>query len=456
MNADELASHLLHRLHEVQTRLHLAPAGDIAARFADVIDSMGMVEFIGQLADDCSVEPEVIERAAGRRFSTVGALAQALRAANVLPRVASSAAHKPDAPARDVLTPPPSPLPEAERGSHKPDAPAREAATVPSLARRACESPVAEACVASVAVRLPGVRQLAEEVDDLLGRPKGWFLSHSGIEARCLWGMEDALDAAAQAGRECLNAAGTAREDVSVLLATGEAPPVAVGLAQALHARLGLPPACLALEVGGACTGLVAALWLGQRLLTAGGAVLVVAVEAPSRWLAIQPGAAGETAALFTDGAGACMLKARPMAGSRRIRDVMLAGDGTAGHLFQALPAAGGVRLHMEGPALASRAVRLVAATVRDLVERNNISFSELEALVVHGGNGRLPGLLARRLGLPDERIRSETGRTGNLGSVSLPAAWAAGPSGSGPVVWAAIGAGLTWGAVLLDPPALA
>ncbi len=306
-------------------------------------------------------------------------------------------------------------------------------------------------------MRLPVVRQPAEDVDDLLGRPKGWFLSHTGIEARCLWGAEDALDAAAEAGRECLEGTGTTRKDVSVLLATGEAPPVAVGLAQALHARLGLSPACVALEVGGACAGLVTALWLGQRLLTTGGALLVVAVEAPSRWLTIQPGAGGETAALFGDGAGACLLKAGPTEGGRRIRDVMLAGDGTAGNLFQALPAArGGVGLHMEGPALASRAVRLVAASVCDMAERNNFSLSELEAVVVHGGNGRLPGLLARRLGLPEERIHSETARTGNLGSVSLPAAWAPSQNGTGPVIWAAIGAGLTWGAVLLDPPALA
>jgi 3-oxoacyl-[acyl-carrier-protein] synthase-3 len=306
-----------------------------------------------------------------------------------------------------------------------------------------------------VAVRLPAVRQTAEQIDALLDRPRGWFASHTGIEARCLWGESDPLNAAAEAAGECLDRTQIARESVTVLLATAEAPPVAVGLAQALHARIGLPPSCLALEVGGACTGLVTALWLGRRLLVAGGAVLVVAVEAPSRWLSLQPGSAGETAALFGDGAGACLLTAGATAGGRHIRDLILSGDGSAGHLFQALPGQGAVVLRMEGPALASRAVRLVAATVRDLARRNNLAVSDLEAVVVHGGNGRLPGLLARRLGLPEERIRSETAQTGNLGSVSLPAAWVANSAGAGPVIWAAIGAGLTWGAVLLDPPAL-
>jgi 3-oxoacyl-[acyl-carrier-protein] synthase-3 len=442
MNLDDLASHLLRRLHEVQARLHLAPAGDESARFADVIDSMVLVEFIGQLAVDCAVEPEAIERAAGRRFSTVAALAQALLAAGLTPRHVA-----------------------APSQTHKPEAPAKELSTAPSLALQACEQrsrsddspsfPATSVWLTSVAVHLPAVRQPAEEIDALLDRPRGWFASHTGIETRCLWGQTDALDAAAEAARTCLQETGTARKSVTTLLATGEAPPVAVGLAQALHARIGLQPECVALEVGGACTGLVTALWLGQRLLTAGGAVLIVAVEAPSCWLTIQPGAAGETAALFGDGAGACLLTADSIQSGRRIRDLVLSGDGTAGHLFQALPAQGGVVLQMEGPALASRAVRLVAATVRDLAGRNNLAVSDLEAVVVHGGNGRLPGLLARRLGLPEVRIRSETAHTGNLGSVSLPAAWEAHPTGAGPVIWAAIGAGLTWGAALLDPPAL-
>jgi 3-oxoacyl-[acyl-carrier-protein] synthase-3 len=430
MKPDDIAAFLLRRLHEVQARLGLSQSGDGSSRFADVIDSMGLVEFVGLVAEDCGVEPEAIERATGRRFSTLAELAEAMHAAGLVPgdvrsevgSVLSQVDNSRGAPTQGVNTP-------RSPGT----------TTAPSV------------YVASVAVRLPAARQPAEEIDDLLNRPSGWFAGHTGIESRCLWGADNALDAAATAALECLARAKTARDSVSVLLATGEAPPVAVGLAQALHARIGLPAGCVALEVGGACTGLVTALWLGRRFLNAGGSALIVAVEAPSHWLTLLPGAAGETAALFGDGAGACLLTTGET-GGRRIRDVVLSGDGNAGHLFQALPGPGGVVLHMQGPTLASRAVRLVAATVRELAQRNSLTVSDLEAVVVHGGNGRLPRLLARRLGLPEERIISETVHTGNLGSVSLPAAWMAHPAAAGPAIWAAIGAGLTWGAVLLDP----
>ena len=65
--------------------------------------------------------------------------------------------------------------------------------------------------------------------------------------------------------------------------------------------------------------------------------------------------------------------------------------------------------------------------------------------------NSTLPSVpLSGKSGLPPERVRSETAHTGNLGSASLPVAWAASsPAPQGPVIWTAVGAGLTWGAAL-------
>src|SRR5262249_45757967 len=130
---------------------------------------------------------------------------------------------------------------------------------------------------------------------------------------------------------------------------------------------------------------------------------------------------------------------------------VVLGADGGAGDVLRVERGAeGAVALHMDGPALAGRAVKAMADAVRSLAARHALDVSALEAVVCHGGNGRMPALVARRLGLPAERAWSETCRTGNLGSASLPAAWAARrPVAHGPVAWAAAGAGLTWGAAI-------
>jgi 3-oxoacyl-[acyl-carrier-protein] synthase-3 len=411
-------AHLLHRLRQVQEQLGREPAGPGAAsaRFSDLLDSMGLVEFLAVLAEDCGVRPEAIEACAGHAFGTVAELAEAMRVAGILPR------------------------PRAE-----------------AVVRSAAQAAVRPAAwLAATAARLPGAVQSAAEINAALGRPASWLERHAGIGGRHLWAEEDPVAAAAEAARACLAEAGLLAEEVGALLVTSEAPPLLAGLGAALHHRLDLRPAAAALEVGGACTGFLAALWLGQRLLPQAGAVLLVAVEAPSRYLTLGPGPDGEAAALFGDGAAAGLLCAGPAgAGSLPVQDVVLAADGAAAGLLRVERSASGpVAVRMEGRALASRAVHAMAELVREVTSSRALAVTELAAVVAHGGNGRMPALLARALGLPPERVWSETPGRGNLGSASLPAAWALRrPHPRGPVAWVAAGAGLTAAAALTGPP---
>jgi 3-oxoacyl-[acyl-carrier-protein] synthase III len=106
----------------------------------------------------------------------------------------------------------------------------------------------------------------------------------------------------------------------------------------------------------------------------------------------------------------------------------------------------------MDGPVLAQRAIGAMADGVREVTLRHGLSLAAIDAIVMHGGNGRMPPLLARQLGVPVERVFSSTATTGNLGTASLPATWAqCGPALAAAqyVVWTAAGAGLQWGTAL-------
>jgi 3-oxoacyl-[acyl-carrier-protein] synthase-3 len=418
----DLVARLLRHLHQVQENLGLESLADGPdARFAEAVDSMGLVEFLSLLADDCSVTVEAIEQAAGHRFSTVGELADALDMAGM-----------------GCSTSPPTSPPRGE-------APAFDQARMPPGETGMF--------LAATAVGLPAVKQPARELNALLQRPPGWLEEHAGIEGRCLWTDEDVLDVAARTARECLDRGGLSPQEVGVLLVTAEAPPVAAGLAAALHHRIGLSAHAVALEIGGACTGFIAALWTAQRLLPGVGTILIAAVEAPSRWLRVQPGPAGEAAALFGDGAAACALCShRNGSESLPITDILLGVDGSSGSLIQARNVAGsGIELVMDGTALAGQAVRALARSVRELGGRHGMEPQEFGAVVAHGGNGRLPAILARHLDLPANKVWSETAHTGNLGSASLPVAWSAhSPPNGKAAVWTAVGAGLMWGSALL------
>jgi 3-oxoacyl-[acyl-carrier-protein] synthase-3 len=423
-HSDVWIPHLLGRLRRVQADLGVGMVApdNPSARFADVLDSMGLVEFLAVLAEDCGVTPAALEQCVQRRFGTVAEFAAALQAAGLEPRGQAEAPSS--VPSRS-----PSPAPSE---------------TAPAA--------LPNGWLASTVACLPDTIQPAAVLNAALHRPSRWLESHAGIHQRCIWADQDPLQAAVQAGRQCLDRAGLLVEEVGVVLVTSEAPPLLTGLAAALHHRLDLRPSTVALDVGGACTGFLAALWLGQAMLARVGIVLVICLEAPTRFLEIHPGPAGEAAALFGDGAAACLLCSQAAAKDAvPLAEVELGVDGKDGSLIQVACSPGSKwQLHLDGVPLATRAVRVMAQSVFDQVQRSGLVLSDLAAIVAHGGNGRLPALLARRLGLRSASVWSEPAVTGNLGSASLPVAWAAHSLASqAPVVWTAVGAGLTWGACL-------
>jgi 3-oxoacyl-[acyl-carrier-protein] synthase III len=416
-----LVEHLIGRIVQVRRNLGLETHQAIAP--AALLDSMGLVELLGLLADDCGTSPSALEDCAERRFGTVAELAEAMSRAGF--RILSAAAHR------------------AGPGSN------------PEVAKATVKQESSSAWLSGFTARLPAGVQRAAELDALLHRPAGWFEQRAGIRSRHVWNEDDPLAAAAECAREALERCGVPHEEVGALLVTAEAPPMLAGLAADLHHRLNLSPRTVALETGGACTAFLAALWVGRALLPQGGIVAIVAVEAPSRYLEVRPGLAGEAAALFGDGVAAALVAREPLsAAAVPLLDLTLACQGDETHSIRVEHSVeAGVEVYLDGRSLASRAVRAMTQAVRDLARENDLEIASLEGIVVHGGNGRMPALVARQLDLPLDRVWSRTAETGNLGSASLPAAWAElTVLPRAPVAWAAAGAGIIIGAALTGP----
>src|SRR5262249_54442052 len=147
----ELTGHLLERLHQVREDLGLGPAADDPhVPFGDLLDSMGLVEFLVLVAEDCGVEPADVERCVGRRFGTVAELAAAMHAAGILP---------------GGRRPAPKPAKTPERAW------SRQTGQVP------CWLGATVAC-------LPRAAQPAARLDEAVHRPAGWLEGAAGIRAR--------------------------------------------------------------------------------------------------------------------------------------------------------------------------------------------------------------------------------------------------------------------------------
>src|SRR5262249_10127355 len=180
----DLVAYLIDRIETVRANLGHAvdERASADARFADLLDSMGMVEFLGLLADDCGLEPAAIEECTDRRFGTIAELAEAMARAGYRPRLNDVTSAGPDSAQTALRAAPRAAAKQAEVSS--------------------------KAWLGGVSVRLPSTVQLATELDDFISRPRGWLEARAGIRSRRIWAATDPLNSAVDSARETLERCG--------------------------------------------------------------------------------------------------------------------------------------------------------------------------------------------------------------------------------------------------------
>ena len=202
-----------------------------------------------------------------------------------------------------------------------------------------------------------------------------------------------------------------------------------------------------AIDLPMASAGSLFGMALAAHLAPVYGNVMVVGSEVMSRVVALHP-AHRDTAILFGDGAGACLVVPHRL---RRIRDSLLASDGD---LAAALRLDIDAPLYMDGRTIILQAARKIPRAIVELLERNRIPPATVEAFLMHQANLNLITRVAHAVAVPEERFFRNIQRYGNTSSASLfiaAAEWRQqhlSPP-AGPLVFAAFGAGLHWGALL-------
>jgi len=147
----------------------------------------------------------------------------------------------------------------------------------------------------------------SEEVDRAFGIPVGKLRNRAGIESLAYAAEgENELTLGAGAAQEALRAASCGAQQLDWIIATSETHHDYPSLSAQLHSRLLVREDCGALDVGGACLGLLNALAVAQALIGSGHAQRVAMVTADVHSRTLSPGrVAGEFGGLFGDGASA-------------------------------------------------------------------------------------------------------------------------------------------------------
>jgi len=320
-----------------------------------------------------------------------------------------------------------------------------------------------------------------------------WIRERSGIESRryvepgvgsSVLGIEAARAAIADAELEA--------EDIDYIVCATMTPDhYFPGSATLIQHGLGISPRP-ALDIRQQCAGFAYGMQLVDALIRSGQAknVLLVGTDvhtclmpfSEATWELLLGDGDGEITeeeyasnsrvrnlvVLFGDAAGAMVFTAdeREDVGilghrlfgdgaEKEILHVPGVGSGRRPWVDEAMLAAGEMVPVMDGRRVFKLAVTKMPSVTKELLENCGYGIDDVDLLVMHQANLRINEAAQRGLGMPDERVHNNIQKYGNTTSATLPLCFhdarAAGKAEPGSLVaFAALGAGLHWGAVLV------
>jgi 3-oxoacyl-[acyl-carrier-protein] synthase-3 len=290
------------------------------------------------------------------------------------------------------------------------------------------------------------------EIGHMCGADPEWIRQQTGIEQR-RWAApgQTVSDLGILAARACLDDCSMQASEIGlVLVSSGSADRRFPGPAANIAAAIGLAGKP-AIDLPMASAGTLFGISLAADLANHHGNVLVIGSEVMSRVIGVDS-ANRDTAILFGDGAGACVVSAET--GFAEIRDSLLCSDGEFAEILRLDLNA---PLYMDGRSVIMQVSRKLPRAIQELLDRNGRKSTEIDAFLLHQANLNLITRVAQVLKAEDARFFRNLNKYGNTSSASLLIAatewWTqSGKRMKGPVVLGAFGAGLNWGAVLLEP----
>ena len=317
------------------------------------------------------------------------------------------------------------------------------------------------ACTPSYIMDNNDIAKLVETSDE-------WIQERTGVARRHIITEETTVSMAVQAGRQALENAGISPEEVDlILVATISSNVVLPCTACQVKKELGaIHATCFDLG-GAACTGFVLAYNTATAYLAGGvyKTALVIGSESLSNLTNWKDRG---TCILFGDGAGAAVVKA----GEDRYYLPVTHSEGSKGDAltcksrYQGNGLTSEINLEemvddehfmqMDGQAVFKFAVKKVPEVIREVLEANEIEQEDVDYYILHQANQRIVEAVAKRLKEPIEKFPMNLREYGNTSSASIPILLdelnRKGILKSGQkIVMAGFGAGLTWGASILD-----
>lgn len=300
-----------------------------------------------------------------------------------------------------------------------------------------------------------------QDLEKTLDTTDEWIQERTGIKRRHIAGDDETTSSIGlEAARRAMAAANVGAEDIDLIIVGTTTPDkIFPSTACIIQRQLGVR-GCPAFDVQAVCSGFIYALDLANRYIQTSGAstALVIGSETLSRIVNWKD---RSTAVLFGDGAGAVVLQKSDEPG---ILATHIHADGQYEELLQVrcgvsvgydTTKAGHAYIEMNGNAVFRRAVASFDHMAREAVADLDGDLSDIDWFVPHQANMRIITAAAKRLGMPMERVIATVDEHANTSGASIPLALDLairdGRIKRGQtLLFAAFGAGFTWGSAML------
>jgi len=293
-----------------------------------------------------------------------------------------------------------------------------------------------------------------------------WITTRTGIkERRIAAENEFTSDLGAKAALRAMKMAGVTAEQIDLIIVATITPDMPFPSTACLVQRKIGARKIAAFDLEAACSGFIYALEIAQQFIMSRtyDTVLVIGAEKLS---AITDWKDRNTCVLFGDGAGAAILQNRP--DSHGLLTAVMGADGENADLLF-MPGGGSrcpasvesvqSRMHylrMNGKETFKKAVQAMQTAAEEALRRCELKISQIKCVIPHQANRRIIDAVAERLGAHPDQLFVNLDKYGNTSAASvaiaLDEAVHSGRFRRGDLILLMVfGAGLTWGAAIIE-----
>lgn len=302
------------------------------------------------------------------------------------------------------------------------------------------------------------------ELEKMVDTSDEWIVSRTGIRERHIAGKGVAASNLGHlAAKNALKDAGLMPNQIELIVVATTTPDMQFpSTACLIQKRLNIKRT-VCFDIGAACSGFVYAIAIAKSLIAIGQYknALVIGAEVLSTVVDWKD---RSSCVLFGDGAGACVLSGVKRGG---ILSTYMETDGHYSHLLE-LPGGGSKfpashetvnkKMHylkMHGSDVFKLAVRKMTYATTEVLKLCGLSSQDVDCLIPHQANVRIINVVAKKTGIPLNKVYTNLDRYGNMSSASTAVALCEAVKSSRVkrgdiVVLVAFGSGLAWGSCVI------